>query len=118
MTLKSRIMALHDGKRTTREIADLVYGAPASPTNVTYVRVVIRQRKGAGTSRHDVHYQDRLDKNGSRKQARAAAARAYRKARRAGQAVGQANVMRVRAYMRVLRETARSALEAQGKVAA
>ena len=50
MTKSSQIMALYDGVRTDREIANLV-GCVLS-----YVRVVARQRKGSSMSEHDKRY--------------------------------------------------------------
>lgn len=52
MTKSQQIMALYDGKRTTREIADLVGCKPE------YVRVVARQRKGGGLSEIDHRYRE------------------------------------------------------------
>jgi DNA-binding CsgD family transcriptional regulator len=49
-TLASKIMALDDGKRTTRQIADEL------GTSIEYVRVVMRQRKGGGSSDIDRRY--------------------------------------------------------------
>lgn len=50
MTKKDRILKLNDGARTMEEIAALVGCLPA------YCRVVIRQRKGGGTSDIDRKY--------------------------------------------------------------
>jgi hypothetical protein len=50
MTKAEKILALYDGKRTTREIADIV------GCDTPYVRVVARQRKGTGKSVHDKRY--------------------------------------------------------------
>ena len=57
MTKSEQILALYDGKRTTREIADIV------GCGVPYVRVVARQRKGGSMSKHDKKY--RIKKAGS-----------------------------------------------------
>lgn len=53
MKIKDKIMRLYDGKRTTREIAERVYGAPATKAQLAHVRVVARQRKGRGHSEID-----------------------------------------------------------------
>lgn len=51
VTKTERILALYStGKYTTREVADTVGCLPA------YVRVVARQRKGAGYSDNDARY--------------------------------------------------------------
>lgn len=49
-TKSEQILALHDGKRTPREIADIVGCRPE------YVRVVARQRRGSGMSDIDRRY--------------------------------------------------------------
>ena len=56
LKLKDQIMLFHDGIRSTREIADLVYGEPATSAQVAYVRVVTRQRKGTASSKADLAY--------------------------------------------------------------
>ena len=50
MSKSALIMSLYDGKRTTRQIADIVGCAPE------YVRVVARQRKGGSYSETDRRY--------------------------------------------------------------
>ncbi|MEQ8822765.1 MAG: hypothetical protein RIC14_00145 [Filomicrobium sp.] len=52
-TLAKQIMELNDGVLTTRQIADQL------GTSDSYVRVVLRQRKGSGMSDIDHRYQDR-----------------------------------------------------------
>ena len=68
MTKKDRILKLNDGARTMEEIAALVGCLPA------YCRVVIRQRKGGGTSDIDRKYlasdKGRKTKNASNAQSR------------------------------------------------
>jgi hypothetical protein len=50
MTKAEQILALYDGSRSTREIADIVGCDPA------YVRVAARQRKGGSRSEIDKRY--------------------------------------------------------------
>ena len=57
-TLAAKILALNDGKKSTREIAEKIYGAPVEPKHLSYVRVVLRQRRGAGSSENDRRYLD------------------------------------------------------------
>lgn len=49
-TKSDQIMALYDGVRTTKQIAEIVGCRPE------YVRVVARQRKGSGSSEIDLRY--------------------------------------------------------------
>ncbi len=62
MTKKEQIMALHAKGKTTRQIAEAVYGlqpdcmAKTVDKYMAYVRVVTRQRKGAGHSKNDRKY--------------------------------------------------------------
>lgn len=62
MTKSAQIMALHKRGKTTREIAMAVYGLAPDPTRqvidrkMAYVRVVLRQRKGQGTSPANTRY--------------------------------------------------------------
>ena len=54
MTTKAeRILTLARADLTTRQIAEAVYGE-ATKGKMAYVRVVTRQRKGGGSSKHDV----------------------------------------------------------------
>jgi len=55
-TLAEKILALNDGIRTDREIAEAVYGKPAPDKRLAYVRVGLRQRKGTSQSEHDRRY--------------------------------------------------------------
>lgn len=50
MSKQAQILALYDGVRTTREIADIV------GCGMSYVRVVARQRKGRSMSEIDIRY--------------------------------------------------------------
>lgn len=62
MTKASQIMALHKQGKTTRQIAEAVYGLQPDcmpkvvDKYMAYVRVVVRQRKGSGRSEHDLKY--------------------------------------------------------------
>ncbi len=64
MTKKEQIMALHKQGKTTRQIAEAVYGlkpdcmAKTIDKYMAYVRVVTRQRKGSGRSEHDRKYME------------------------------------------------------------
>lgn len=98
MKIKDQIMFFHDGTRSTREIADLVYGAPATHAQVAHVRVVIRQRKGGGQSGHDKKYQDSLYSRGDVDIARASARTAYSRARKKGLATPAAATEARRKY--------------------
>lgn len=118
MKLKDRIMQLHDGKRSTREIADLVYGEPATRTQMAYARIVIRQRKGGALSPIDKKYLDTggrvlqrarsrvLLDTGEKKKAAAARRDEYRRLRLSGLSWQQANPMASRVYSKVLRASA------------
>lgn len=107
-----QILALYDGKRTTREIADEVGCDPA------YVRVVARQRKGRGESAADKRYARSprvigrkrtrrlvLRATADLEAARAARRQAYRSARSAGNSVREATSISASAYMRVVSQT-------------
>ncbi len=60
MTKAATIMALHAEGKTTKQIAEAVYGAQLSyaawDRRMAYVRVVLRQRQGGGQSQHDIAY--------------------------------------------------------------
>ena len=114
MTKSEHILSLNDGKRTTREIADAVYGGRATRKQMAYTRVVLKQRRGAGLSENDRRYREsplgqikrrqnsaanKASYNtGNREKARAAGRRAYRKARQEGQSFRDSNAAYRRAY--------------------
>ena len=56
-TLAAKILALNDGKKSTREIAEAVYGEATEPKHLSYVRIVLRQRKGRSASKNDRRYE-------------------------------------------------------------
>jgi hypothetical protein len=93
MTKSQQIMSLYDGKRTTKEIAEIVGCLPA------YVRV-IRQR-ASGLDHNDT-YQRRLVAQGDRDAARRAAREAHKLGRNRGSA-----------YRKVMLVTGREALRRQ-----
>jgi hypothetical protein len=127
MSKAKQIMALYDGKRTTREIADIVGCLPE------YVRIVARQRRGAGLSEADKRYSssslgketarkyksDNLDaarsyaatrrrvlkKTGDKEKAKEKGRAAYKAARNAGKTVQEAASAYTAAQRRALCET-------------
>ena len=132
MSKAKQIMALYDGKRTTREIAEIV-GCGDS-----YVRTVARQRKGLGVSENDRRYRAtelgrasrrradvaKLAKRGrqyetantayfqvimataNREAASCAGRKAYDAARLQGKSTSEAHRIRKQVYHRVLMDTA------------
>lgn len=118
MKLKDQIMSLHDGIRSTREIADLVYGALATAAQVTYVRVVTRQRKGASYSKYDLRYRSvainmaalrvgrrEVERTGDKIAANAAAREARLRIRQAGGSSWDGHLAAVNARNRMLYKT-------------
>jgi len=79
MTKSAWIMALYDGTRSIKEIAEIV-GCSDS-----YVRTVARQRKGTGQSEADIRYRSSSLYLGGRTRRRSIAGyRAYRAAQKKG----------------------------------
>ena len=106
MKLKDQIMALYDGKKSTREIADCL------GCRIEYVRVVARQRKGQGYSSNDLRYNAKIWRDGDRKAARAAAKQAGIKARDAGLKQREVDAFRFQTWLRTMRQTAVAKREA------
>lgn len=120
-TLAAKILALNDGKRTTREIAELVYGKGCPEKRLAYVRVVLRQRKGSCSSENDRRYLESslgqlkraaeraakklLYLTGDREVARKAMRRAYKQARRNGASPIEASTISFQAYGQAMRKT-------------
>ena len=110
MTKSAQIMKLYDGRRSTREIAEIVGCLPE------YVRIVARQRKGKGQSEIDARY-DASKKGTERRKRpikewhatpkhirRKSFAKAYREARAAGMHWREAAGIGTAAVRRAVRE--------------
>lgn len=110
MTKSAQIMKLYDGKRSTREIAEIVGCLPE------YVRIVARQRKGKGRSEVDDRYHH-SEKGAARQQRvikqwhatpkhirRKARSEAYHEARKAGLSWRDASNVSMTAVRRAVRE--------------
>ncbi len=124
MTKAAEILSLYDGARSTREIAKIVGCLPE------YVRVVARQRRGAGVSEIDVRYRtsplgrqmmkrvndgnkparrayfSSIHRTGDHAEAASAAREAYAAARHAGKDAKASKVTAETARRRVLLRTA------------
>ena len=123
-TLAAKILALNDGKKSTREIAEKVYGK-ATDKQMAYVRVVLRQRRGTRSSENDRGYiasslgqaaQKRknqktvaanrvLRETGDHARANDAWRRTFRVAKREGESRQQARRLAGRARESILRRT-------------
>lgn len=118
---QAQILALYDGVRTTREIAEIVGCDPA------YVRVVARQRKGLGPSDADRRYmagprwdavlerrnarRSRIMRLGDKAAGRVVAREVYLTLREAGADIESARRAAAAARQKVLRRTAYAAYQ-------
>ena len=135
MTMATDILALADGKRTTRQIAERVYAErPISDKQMAYVRVVIRQRRGTKPSQADSKYSKSrlgqityagicayvtsINATGNKKMAKLAQRTAYQAARKAGKSAEEANRVASRERSRVLYQTANKKAAKMARAAA
>jgi hypothetical protein len=102
MTKADQILSLYDGKRSTKEIAEIVGCLPE------YVRVAARQRKGR-PSKSDRTYLSKIAQNADHRAASDRYSLIYRESRDRGRSKYESHRVAMNAKRRVLRETASGA---------